>query len=49
MHVLITGGGVGGLTFGLMLHQRGIPCTILESAPEVHELGVGINLPSPRT
>lgn len=44
MHVLIAGGGVGGLTFGLMLHQRGIPCTILESAPEVHELGVGINL-----
>ena len=44
MHVLIAGGGVGGLTLGLMLHQRGIACTILESAPEVRELGVGINL-----
>ncbi len=44
MNVLIAGGGIGGLTLGLMLHQRGIGCTILEAAPEVRELGVGINL-----
>ena len=43
MHVLIAGGGVGGLTLALMLHQRGIACTVLEAAPEVKPLGVGIN------
>lgn len=44
MNVLIAGGGIGGLTLGLMLHQRGIGCTILEASPEARELGVGINL-----
>ena len=44
MNVLIAGGGIGGLTLGLMLHQRGIGCTVLEAAAEVRELGVGINL-----
>ncbi|WP_431267157.1 FAD-dependent monooxygenase [Dankookia sp. P2] len=43
MRVLIAGGGVGGLTLALMLHHRGIACTVLEAAEEVRELGVGIN------
>jgi 2-polyprenyl-6-methoxyphenol hydroxylase-like FAD-dependent oxidoreductase len=43
MHVLIAGGGVGGLVLALMLHQRGIGCTVLEAAAEVRPLGVGIN------
>ena len=42
--VLIVGGGVGGLTLALSLHQAGISCRVFESAPEVLPLGVGINL-----
>jgi 2-polyprenyl-6-methoxyphenol hydroxylase-like FAD-dependent oxidoreductase len=44
MDVLIIGGGIGGLTLGLMLHERGIPCRIYEAAPEIKPLGVGINI-----
>jgi 2-polyprenyl-6-methoxyphenol hydroxylase-like FAD-dependent oxidoreductase len=43
MRILIAGGGVGGLTLALMLHQRGIACRLFEAAPEVKPLGVGIN------
>jgi 2-polyprenyl-6-methoxyphenol hydroxylase-like FAD-dependent oxidoreductase len=43
MHVLIAGGGVGGLTLALSLQERGIVCTVLEAAEQVRELGVGIN------
>jgi 2-polyprenyl-6-methoxyphenol hydroxylase-like FAD-dependent oxidoreductase len=43
MHIAIVGGGIGGLTLGLMLHRRGVRSTILESAAQVRPLGVGIN------
>src|SRR5471030_399103 len=43
MPILIAGGGIGGLTLALMLHQRGIGCQVLEAAAEVKPLGVGIN------
>ena len=42
--ILIVGGGVGGLTLGLALHQAGIKCRIFESVPELKAIGVGINL-----
>lgn len=42
--VLIAGGGVGGLTLALSLHQAGISCRVFEAAPEIRPLGVGINL-----
>ncbi len=44
MDIAIIGGGIGGLTLALALHQRGIACRVYESAPEVQELGVGITL-----
>jgi 2-polyprenyl-6-methoxyphenol hydroxylase-like FAD-dependent oxidoreductase len=42
--VVIVGGGIGGLTAALCLHQRGIPVRVFERVPELKPLGVGINL-----
>ena len=42
--VVIAGGGIGGLSLALTLHQIGVPCQVLESAHEMRPLGVGINL-----
>jgi 5-methylphenazine-1-carboxylate 1-monooxygenase len=43
MTVLIAGGGNGGLTMALSLHQIGVPARVFESAENVAPLGVGIN------
>ncbi|MCW2350856.1 MULTISPECIES: flavin-dependent oxidoreductase [unclassified Sphingobium] len=43
-HVLIAGGGIGGLVLALTLHQIGVPCTVFESVRELKPLGVGINI-----
>jgi 5-methylphenazine-1-carboxylate 1-monooxygenase len=43
MHVLVVGGGVGGLATALSLHDAGIACTVFEQVRELRELGVGIN------
>ncbi len=42
--VLIAGGGIGGLSLALTLHQIGVPCLVLESVAELKPLGVGINI-----
>ena len=42
--VLIAGGGIGGLSVALSLHEIGVPCLVLEAASELRPLGVGINL-----
>jgi 2-polyprenyl-6-methoxyphenol hydroxylase-like FAD-dependent oxidoreductase len=42
--ILILGGGVGGLTLALVLHQNGLPCRIVEAAPDIRPLGVGVNV-----
>ncbi len=44
MEVAIVGGGIGGLTLGLMLHREGIASRVYEAAPELKALGVGVNL-----
>ena len=44
MDVLIIGGGIGGLTLGLMLHRAGIAVRVFEAAPEIKPVGVGINI-----
>lgn len=44
MKILIAGGGITGLTTALALHERGIKVQVLEAAPALSPLGVGINL-----
>ncbi len=43
-HVLIAGGGIGGLALALTLNQIGLRCTVFESVRELKPLGVGINI-----
>jgi 5-methylphenazine-1-carboxylate 1-monooxygenase len=44
MSVLVAGGGIGGLTLALSLHQIGVPVQVFESDAEPKALGVGINI-----
>jgi 5-methylphenazine-1-carboxylate 1-monooxygenase len=44
MTVLIAGGGIGGLTLALSLHQIGVKAKVFESVSELKPLGVGINV-----
>lgn len=46
MRIAIVGAGIGGLTAALSLHAAGCrDITVLEAAPEIRDLGVGVNLP----
>ena len=42
--VIIAGGGIGGLTLALTLHQIGVPFVVLETWRTMRPLGVGINI-----
>src|SRR5512145_292182 len=42
--VLVAGGGIGGLAAALALVRRGFTVTVLEQAPEIGEIGAGIQL-----
>ena len=45
MRVVIAGAGIGGLTLALSLHAAGITdVEVLEAAPQIRPIGVGINL-----
>jgi 2-polyprenyl-6-methoxyphenol hydroxylase-like FAD-dependent oxidoreductase len=44
MDVAIAGGGIGGLTLALALHDAGIACRVYEASPAWKPRGVGVNL-----
>ena len=44
MSIAIVGGGIGGLSLALALHQRGLACDVYETVSEIKEIGVGITL-----
>ncbi|MDQ1488107.1 MAG: hypothetical protein QOJ23_621 [Actinomycetota bacterium] len=44
MHVIVAGGGIGGLTCAVALRQAGIEVTVVEQAAALDEVGAGIQL-----
>lgn len=44
MRILIAGGGIGGLAAAVALLQRGIDVDVYEQAPELKEVGAGIQI-----
>ncbi len=42
--VAIVGGGIAGLTAALAFAERGLPVRIFERAPELHEIGAGLQI-----
>ena len=42
--VLVAGGGIGGLATALALVRQGFRVQVLEQAPEIGEIGAGIQL-----
>ena len=41
---MVAGGGIGGLAAALALVRQGFQVTVLEQAPEIGEIGAGIQL-----
>ena len=44
LKVIVVGGGIGGLSLALSLHQAGFEARVYEAARQLSPLGVGINL-----
>jgi 2-polyprenyl-6-methoxyphenol hydroxylase-like FAD-dependent oxidoreductase len=44
LDVIVAGGGIGGLSLALSLHQAGMPVRVYEAVRDPAPLGVGINL-----
>ncbi|MBP1805462.1 FAD-dependent oxidoreductase [Rubellimicrobium aerolatum] len=42
--VLVAGGGIAGLACALAFRRRGVPVTVLEQAPEIGEVGAGLQV-----
>lgn len=47
LHVLIVGGGLGGLATAIALRQKNIKVTVLEGAQKLGEVGAGIQVKRP--
>jgi salicylate hydroxylase len=45
-NVAIVGGGIGGLTAALALIRHGMAVDVYEQAPELKELGAGVQISS---
>lgn len=45
LNITVCGAGIAGLCAGIGLAQQGHDVTILESAHELHAVGIGIHLP----
>merc|ERR1712159_517093 len=44
MRAIVVGGGIGGLSAALALHKAGLEVEVFERAPELAEIGAGINM-----
>jgi len=44
LSIAVIGGGLGGLTAAVALHQAGFDVHVYEQAPELTEVGGGINM-----
>ena len=42
--VVIVGGGIGGLTAAVALHQRGFEVAVYERSPKLEEVGAGLQV-----
>jgi len=42
--IIVVGGGIGGMACALALNQAGFDVEVLEQAPEIGEIGAGIQL-----
>ena len=45
MKIIVSGAGIGGLTAALCFIQQGAEVTVLERAPELGDVGAGIQVP----
>ncbi|KIZ17085.1 FAD-dependent monooxygenase [Streptomyces natalensis] len=43
-HIAVVGGGLAGLTLALALHRAGLECRVYEQAPQLGEVGAGLQL-----
>lgn len=43
-HVAVVGGGIAGLSLAVALCRAGVPCEVFEQAPEIREVGAGVQI-----
>lgn len=45
-NAIVVGGGIGGLTVAIVLARQGVAVTLIEKAPELTEIGAGVQISS---